>query len=97
MPTDRVRASNDPSAPARRPIDTITLSDVADRLVVIKHECGAAATGRARSALSSCFAWAMKNGKTDRNPVINSDKPKTRARDRVLTADELRAIWRACG
>jgi integrase len=80
------------------PIDTITLREVADRLTVIRKERGAATAGRARSSLSSLFVWAMKNGRgPEHNPVAFTDKPKTFARERVLTVDELRAIWQACG
>jgi integrase len=78
-------------------VDDITLREVADRITVIRRECGAATAGRARSSLSSCFTWAMKNGRADANPVAYSDKPKTSPRERVLTADELAAIWKACG
>jgi integrase len=78
------------------PVDMIQLRDVADCLTVIRRECGAATAGRARSSLSSCFTWAMRNGRADANPVAFSDKPKTFSRERVLTSDELRSIWHAC-
>jgi integrase len=41
------------------------------------------------------FSWAMQMGLVDANPVINAFKPqKPKARDRVLSGDELVAIWR---
>jgi integrase len=79
------------------PIDTITLRDVAARILVIKRECGNATAGRARSALNSCFVWAMRMGLASANPCIGSVNPKTSPGDRVLTPDEIRAIWHACG
>jgi integrase len=80
----------------RQPIDTITKADVAGRIVVIKRESGNAAAKRARAALSACFAWAMRQGVADANPCIDTDNPKITARDRELSPNELRSIWRAC-
>lgn len=80
----------------RMPLDTIGLKDIAGRIVVIRRERGAATAARARSALSALFVWAMRRGLVTANPVINSDNPKTTARARVLTGDELVAIWKAC-
>jgi integrase len=79
------------------PIDGISLKDVAARIVVIKREYGNPTAARARSSLSAFFVWAMKAGLCTANPVIGSDNPKTTARDKVLTGDELRKIWLACG
>jgi integrase len=39
----------------------------------------------------------MKMGITTANPVIGSEVSATTARDRVLTPNELVAIWKACG
>jgi integrase len=81
----------------RMPIDTINLKDVAARIVAVKRECGNSTAARARSALSALFVWTMKMGITTANPVIGSEVPATTARDRVLTPNELVAIWKACG
>jgi integrase len=79
----------------------ISLMDVADRLDVITRKNGRVTSGRARSALSSMFTWAMKRGKMGAhpiNPVMASEKPKDSIpRERVLTDQELGAIWHACG
>src|SRR5262249_50037500 len=49
-----------------------------------------------RASLSSFFAWAMREGLADANPIIGTNKAVTAgARDRVLTDDELRLIWNA--
>jgi integrase len=81
----------------RMPLDTITLRDVAARIVVIKRERGNPTAARARGALVTFFVWAMRMGLTAANPTIGSENPETRARDKVLTPDELAAIWKACG
>ena len=60
-----------------------------------KH--GAVAAARARNALSGIFAWAMREGIVDANPVIGTNKPpEPPSRDRVLTDAELAGIWAAC-
>jgi integrase len=79
------------------PLDTITLRDVAARIAAIQGEYGAATAARARSVLSSFFVWAMRMGVCAANPVINSERPQTTARSRVLTPNELVSIWKACG
>ena len=50
---------------------------------------GTAAYGRA------CFGWAVKRGSIASNPFSNLPLPAPVRRDRVLTDDELRAIWKA--
>jgi integrase len=79
------------------PVDTISLKDVAARIVTVAHEFGDATAVKARSALNSFFAWAMRMGLAAANPCIGSENPKTEARDRVLTGAELAAIWNVCG
>jgi integrase len=52
---------------------------------------------RARAALSTFFVWAMQMGIVENNPIIGTIQPKdSKARERVLSDDELAAIWRAC-
>jgi integrase len=52
---------------------------------------------RARSALSTMFAWAMGEGLCEANPVVGTNKPPdSTPRDRVLADGELAAIWTAC-
>jgi integrase len=41
------------------------------------------------------FTWAMREGLALSNPVANTNRREERARDRVLSADELHKIWRA--
>jgi integrase len=80
------------------PLDTITRQDVALRIKTIERESGAATAGQARAKLSGFFAEAMQDGLVDSNPVIGARKPPAnRPRERVLSDQELAAIWNACG
>ena len=70
---------------------------VAARLAEIARDNGATAANRARATLSALFAWAMREGVADLNPVIGTNRPGEEVRrDRVLSDEELAAIWRAC-
>lgn len=77
------------------PVRKITRANVAARLAAIAKENGPVAANRARAALSSLYAWAIAEGIADANPVIGTNKAiEEVARDRVLTDDELRHVWR---
>jgi integrase len=79
------------------PVDQITRRDAAARLLVIDRECGVVTALRARSHISSFFAWGIAQGLLDSNPVVGAAQLKPPpARDRVLDDAELSAIWRAC-
>lgn len=53
---------------------------------------------RARSALSVFFAWAITEGLLEINPVAGTAKANEGgSRERVLTQDELRQLWRNLG
>jgi integrase len=80
------------------PLDTITRQDVALRIKTIERESGAATAGQARGKLSAFFVAAMQDGLVESNPTIGVRKPVTnRPRERVLSDQELAAIWTACG
>jgi integrase len=80
------------------PVDGITRRDVAACVLAISQKNGQIAAARARSALSALFSWAMESGFVEANPTVGTPKPKTPpSRSRVLSDDELLAIWRACG
>jgi integrase len=83
---------------SRLPVQKVTRADVAARLAQIADESGGFAANRARTALSSLYAWAIAEGLTDANPVVGTRKAVDEiARDRVLTDEELRLIWRYAG
>jgi integrase len=79
------------------PVDRITRRDVAAQLVRIARENGKSVAGEARSALSAFFAWAVRMGLVEVNPVIGTVQQKpSPSRSRVLSDQELAAIWNAC-
>lgn len=82
---------------ANRPVNAIKRSDVAAHLIALSANGHGVNANRARSALSSMFAWAIGEGIADANPVAGTNKPKVeKSRDRVLSEDEVRAVWHAC-
>src|SRR5215207_10691711 len=85
-----------------KPLHGLGLNDidrraVALRLSEIARENGPIAANRARVALSAFFNWAMREGLSEGNPVIGTNRPaEEHSRDRVLSDEELAAIWGAC-
>lgn len=79
------------------PLHNVTRAAVAARLNELRESSGGVSANRSRSALSALFAWAIAEGRAEINPVTGTRQPATETpRERVLTDDELRAIWRAC-
>jgi integrase len=80
------------------PVDAVTRRDVAARLIAITRAHGSIVAARARGALSTFYTWAMGNGLAEINPTVGTLKPKdAEPRERVLSDQELAAIWRASG
>jgi integrase len=79
----------------RMPIGSIGLADIAARIDVIKKDKPATAANW-RSTMSGFFVWCMRRGHCGQNPVINTEPPTRGKRDRVLTDEEIVAIWNAC-
>jgi integrase len=79
----------------------ITVADIAGRLNTINKNSGTVTAGRARSALSSMFTWAMRQGLMGPNPhnpaSVTENPDDGSSRDRVLEDTELAAVWRAAG
>lgn len=61
---------------------------------------GGLSEARARAlfvALSSCFGWLRRHRRVTANPCAGVPRPaNAKARERVLTADEIRWFWQAC-
>jgi integrase len=81
-----------------RPVNGITRAHIAVELQNIMKASGRVAAARARSYLSAAFAWGMREGLVDSNPVIGTNNPDAdaKSRDRILSDDELRTVWNAC-
>lgn len=77
-------------------MDKIGRADISGALLKIR-ERGPVAELRAHVALTGLFSWAVKEGLAPENPVALTNKPSEPvSRDRVLTDDELGAIWNGC-
>lgn len=77
----------------------ITRRHVAARVAEIAAQQGAVSTARARTALSTMFNWAIREGlDIPGNPVLGTNRPEQpKSRDRVLSDAELAEIWQAYG
>jgi integrase len=84
---------------ANRPLASIARADVAAALQSIIRQHGKIAAARARTNLSALYAWSIREGLTEANPVIGTNRPDegAQSRDRVLNERELVNIWNACG
>jgi integrase len=96
-----------------KPIDEIKRADIAMLLHEIVDKCakhpaarraqeglrGRISARAVQQMLSTIFKWAMGEGICEANPVIGTNDPAkgVKARNRVLTDDELAAVWRGCG
>ena len=80
----------------RFPIGKIDRATIAVELRTIAKQSGAVQADRARSTLSAMFGWCVGEGLLEANPVFGTNKQsKAKSRDRVLTDDELVAVWNA--
>ena len=77
----------------------ISRRHIAARVADIATEQGAVSAARARTALSTMFNWAIREGlDIAANPVHGTNRPEQpKSRDRVLSYAELAEIWQACG
>jgi integrase len=78
-----------------RPLALITQSEIADLLDHTATKSGDATYNRLRANLAAMFTWAMQRGEVAANPVMLTEKRREQSRDRVLSSDELAAIWNA--
>jgi integrase len=78
------------------PLARIGRTDIAAVLTTITDKHGPIVANRARSTLSSMFAWAIGEGICDSNPVIGTNKRDENApRERSLSDAEAAAVWLA--
>ena len=80
------------------PASAVKRADVARAVRKIEENHGNVAAARARAALSAACVWAMRQGMTEANPCLETYKPEnSKPCERVLSNDELAAVWRAVG
>lgn len=70
---------------------------IATRMTVVAARSGTVTANRVRASLSAFFAWGIREGLIDQNPVIGTGRNAERARERVLAPEELKIIWLAAG
>lgn len=83
----------------QKPVSKVEFEDIASLIRKLVKDHGATSAARARGALSAFFAWCMRQGLgVKANPTIGTDNPVygKAPRDRVLTDDEIRVIWKHC-
>src|SRR5262249_37204422 len=84
-----------------KPLHSLRLAEIDRRSVAvllgdIETHCGPVARNRVRSTLSAMFAWGIREGLADVNPVSGTGKASEGgSRDRVLSEAELATILRA--
>jgi len=81
-----------------RQIDTILRSEIVRLLDKIDDEHGAGMADNTLAQIRRIMNWHATRTDNFRSPIVRGmarTKPKERARDRILTDDELRAIWKA--
>ena len=70
--------------------------NIATLLTAVATERGPTEGNHVRASLSAFFAWAMREGLVEANPVIGTNRAtENGSRDRVLSENELRSIWNA--
>jgi integrase len=80
------------------PVVRVDRKTIAGRLGEIAQSNGPIAANRAQDALSAMFSWAIGAGHVDQNPVLGVPKMgREERRDRVLTDEELKLVWRHAG
>lgn len=81
-----------------RPIGTITRRDVHELMDAIMDSGRPYVANRAFAALRKLFNWAIERGYLETSPCDRLKPPATEEkRDRVLSDDEFRAVWKASG
>jgi integrase len=68
---------------------------VAARLAAVAKRSGLVESNRVRASLAAFYAWCIREGFADNNPVVGTGRHQEKSRDRVLTDAELKAIWAA--
>jgi integrase len=80
-----------------RPIGSLTRRDIVPIVDEMKDARGAVTADRAKIVLSSLYGWAMDKGYVDVNPCADiRNRASSDGRSRVLTEDELAAVWKVC-
>jgi integrase len=81
-----------------RPIDTITRSEIVHLLDRIEDENGLTMADHTLGIINRVMNWHATRSDTFRSPIVRGMKrAEEKGRSRILSDEELRAIWRATG
>jgi Arm DNA-binding domain/Phage integrase family/Phage integrase central domain len=83
-----------------RQIDSIRRSEIVRLLDRIEDDSGASMADHVLAVLRRLMSWHASRSDDFRSPITRDmarTRPKERARERVLSDDELRAVWKAAG
>jgi integrase len=81
---------------AGRDFESIKRSDVAALMDAVEDKAGPVAADRVLGILSSIFGWYAARNDDYNSPIVRGmrrTKTRERARDRILSDDEIRLIW----
>ena len=78
-------------------LGAITRRDIATVIAAVAENAGSTTGNRVRGSLSTLFAWSIREGLIEANPVLNTNIAIERPRDRTLSPEELRLIWSHAG
>ena len=82
-----------------RPIRSITRLDIAGHLDTIEDQNGPVMADRALAAVRKMFNWHASRDDTFSSPIVRGmarTNSTERERERILTDNEIRAVWAAC-
>jgi integrase len=79
------------------PLTKVDRRAVATRITATATNSGNVTANRVRASLSAFFAWCMREGLLDSNPVVGTSCQPEKSRERVLSDAELKIIWHALG
>src|SRR5262249_20253589 len=81
-----------------RPLNTHQAASLTRRQIASIIEALPRGTGRnTLAALSTLFKWAIQTGRLEHDPTWGLKRQRAQQRDRVLSWEELRAVWAATG
>jgi integrase len=96
METKRVFAKYVEPDWGKRPLESINRRDVIDLVDRVSDDHGPYMSNRVLAAVRKLFNWCLERDVITATPVAGIKPPgKEQRRERVLTADELRALWSA--
>jgi hypothetical protein len=78
-----------------KPLTKVTRRDVAAMLSALTEKLSGATVNRVQTTLSGFFAWSMREGLIDSNPVEGTERREEGERTRLISDAELRDIWSA--